>query len=270
MGLRSSVQSQTGTISSLQVDRSTGGQTVAGSMQQSRQQTSITTAAKDFVGLSIAETYIDEDSKTVYALAQLDLSAVDAEARARESSIDNELQQLGAIDAPGYTDFIQFQKFKKSIAEFSDFIGLCRSKLDTKVTETGDKLIVQYRNMEKKFKLAVRIGFVDGGPQVAWQKSGFARAATNAGFSWTESNPSMALQLQNQDGPYYAEAYGMNVARMSEDVLLLDASGQVVQTGRLAVKGVGVNAQAAEMDLEKKIGDQEYTLLKGWISGDMQ
>lgn len=232
--------------------------------EQVEKNTVITTSARDLPGLKIAETYIDHDNDSVYALADLDLSAATAELGRRQQQLETRLADLRGKTEPSLDDLGDAETFLKKNGPTLDMAALLVSRLGRqagKIQATHD----EYRALVMSLKKGITFGLEQ---QAATGRDigALMSAVTAAGYSWSRQ-PRYTFSIETGVKPRADFAYGRNVIKGTINLMLLDNNGTVLKTEKLAGSGTGTSEVKAQEALDRRFDEQIGDAIRSWLGG---
>lgn len=260
--LRANVKSSQQSKATLKVQRSVS--TESSLEEQVEKNTVITTSARDLPGLKIAETYIDRDNDSVYALADLDLSAATAELGRRQQQLETRLADLRGKTEPSLEDLGDAEAFLKKNGPTLDMAALLVSRLGRqagKIQASHD----EYRALVVSLKKGITFGLEQ---QAATGRDigALMSAVTAAGYSWSRQ-PRYTFSIETGVKPRADFAYGRNVVKGTINLMLLDNAGTVLKTEKLAGSGTGTSEVKAQEALDRRFDEQIGDAIRSWLGG---
>lgn len=232
--------------------------------EQVEKNTVITTSARDLPGLRISESYIDRGNDSVYALADLDLSAATAELGRRQQQLETRLAELRANQQPSLDDLGSAEAFLKQNGPTLDMAALLVSRLGKqagKIQAAHD----EYRALVVSLKKGITFGLEQ---QAASGRDigALMSAVTAAGYSWSRQ-PRYTFAIEAGVKPRADFAYGRNVIKGTLNLMLLDGSGTVLKTEKIAGSGTGTSEVKAQEALDRRFDEQIGDAIRTWLGG---
>lgn len=260
--LRANVKSSQQSKATLKLQRSV--KTESTLEEQVEKSTVITTSARDLPGLKIAETHIDRDSDSVYALAALDLSAATAELGRRQQQLESRLADLRAKQDPSLEDLGDAEAFLKKNGPTLDMAALLVSRLGKqagKIQSAHD----EYRALVTSLKKGITFG-LEQQAATGRDVGALMSAVTAAGYSWSRQ-PRYTFSIETGVKPRADFAYGRNVIKGTINLMLFDGSGTVLKTEKLAGSGTGTSEVKAQEALDRRFDEQISDTIRNWLGG---
>lgn len=267
--LRSRVQGRSDSASSLRVQED-GKSATAQAVRTMTQESTISAQARDLVGLRVAETYIDRENRSVYALARLDLALARSDLDRRQAQLAAQLQTLAASRA-GIADIAVVAAAQRNLGEFDTLLelaGLLAAWLGNEPVVQARQLHEEYIVLLKDVQQHITFGVGAGGADVH-ELSALMSAVTEAGYAWTGS-PRYRLDVSGAGEPRSNNAYGRLVLKSGMDVRLLDEDGSVLRSARIQAVGAGATHAQARANLDNHIKQQITDIVGQWLRGEAE
>lgn len=259
--LRTNVNSSQESRATLKVSR-TDTSNNSGFEQQVQKKTVITASARDLPGLTIRESFIDRQNQSVYALAELDLSAATAELDRRQQKLEARLAEVRAMKNPELAEIGRAENFLQQQASTLDMAALLASRIGSqaaRIQATHD----DFRRALADLKKGVTFGLNAQGAENR-SSGALMGAVTKAGYSWSAA-PRYRFTINGGDNRQFAFNFGRHVVKASMNLLLEDSAGTVVKTAKINATGNGATEAAADRQLNKRFDEEIETHTREWL-----
>lgn len=255
--LRASINGKTDTNSTVLVSKSLTLETQS-SRDFYNQSASIQTEAKNIVGISILETYIDKGSKTVYALADFDTVKAIYDIKIRYSEYNDELKNLAMTPST----FVKQKKLRSIFSKISEL------KESTYLLYSIDGIQGIYNNIvalerESSRMIAVEKDelsfFVDNQSGSYLNNALFVnirKSVVDAGFKWDNISPKYIINVSQLGSKEFSEFYGNTSVKANLNVTVSEKEDKnPILSQNFVFKGTATTQDAALSRLESSINN---------------
>ena len=275
--LRASVKGETNIKSSASFQRQLGGGTTGKSQQQIAQDSQITTQALELPGLGIEETWVDQSSRTAYALAFLDVAAAERELQSRLSSVRKDAA-LNVTPSDDLRERIRaIQRMRKGQEELKRIDALATTLiaggLDESLPSDVHGLNTQIERKLDVLRPSIAVGL--RGERLSGEDPTVPTLLRNAiasqGLSWVDAGGDYTIHVKLPEASRaqrwwnYQESPDFVVAVGIMDITLLDRGGRRCQAAVIEARGVGSTAFLADRALQKDCQTKLETTLGRWL-----
>ena len=278
-GLRSSVKGETSLNSQMNLQRTLGQAASGSTRQQVTQDSRITTLLMELTGLEIVETWTDPASRTLYALACLDVGAAMANLRNSAEALEPGLKGVGAgIKGPREAAKALF-RLRSAREEAARLAVLSAPLVDYSGDATFRPLLHDVQaDIERRVDW-IR-GFLTLGVEApaAWPADllGVLRlSAQEQGFGWADASPELLLRIQLPGAPgkpsankpwWTLDGSDFITAKASLQLSLSDSSGTPLGSAGFEATGVGTVPIKASQGMLKDLRKKLDGVLDQWLA----
>lgn len=268
--LRADVKGETHVQSSLSYGQQSGGPATGSTSRSISQDARIQTQATELPGLVAEETWLDPDTRTMYALAYLDIAAAQTELRIRFEASLKDLAREAPVAADARERLRKLQRMKKLQTELltlDDLAGLLSAGGGDPLLRAGirDQRLQVDRQLDA---LRASLAFCLQGDQAFEAGGGLASLVRTVvlrqGFGWSETRGEFVLILRKLPWEHRT-VEGLVVARGVAEITLADHEGHAFESTTLDAKGVGGSELMADRALMKDFRTKLELELRQWL-----
>ena len=274
--IRASVKGETSVNSQMTSQRSAGQAASGSARQQVSQDSRITTQLMELTGLEIAENWTDPASRTLYALACLDVGTALGNLRNSAQALEPGLKGVGAnIKGPREAAKALFRL--RAARDEAARLAVLAGPLVEFSGDASFRPMLQDLQADLERRLDWVRGFLTLGVETpaVWPADllGVLRlSAQEQGFGWAEGSPELLVRVQlagplGKARPWWTvDGSDFITVKAPLQLSLCDGSGNALGSGGFEASGVGTievkASQAMLKDLRKKLDG----LLDQWLA----
>ncbi len=222
------------------------------------QSTVINTEAKNISGISIVETYVDRDNKSVFALADFDYIKAIADLKNRYSECDNEIKMIDST----------LSSFEKQKRLKMAYIKISELKENASLLSSLDGVQGIYKNIAslelyvtnlisiEKNKMSFSVGSQSDSVLDRNFRLSIQKAIINAGFKWDDAAPRYIVNISPVGKKEVSEFYGNVSVKLNLNITILEMeNNSPIYSENFTFKGTAATESTALARLGNSINN---------------
>lgn len=253
--LRSSVRGKAVFETKLFSQRGTGEQENGTRFQRAEVTGEIAVTEISLPGITIEETYLDQDTRTAYVLAYLDLTIARRDCELAYKRLDNASQEMALWPSGSpFAHFLTLHRLKMQADELVSVLTLLHPFIPCGPLCDNSRALQQHlaHSVESAQKRAT-FG-LDARYPVSSEISRIIRAQfEQMGCVWSETSPAMqvAAKVETSEQIVRISLQAFHVRRLMASITIKDADGVPYDSFSFSVKGIGNNAASSRQALQQ-------------------